>query len=125
VGKATEKAEVSTVKEEAAAESSQANKASSTNKNPATSTNTNTTGIKKEKKLTFAADTNTASVPKKPDGGESSSGGEVDVSKLDFRIGLITECTRHPDADALYVEKIDLAEGKPRTIISGLVSRHL
>jgi len=49
-------------------------------------------------------------------------GDEVDVSKLDFRIGLITECERHPDADALYVEKIDLGEATPRTIISGLVS---
>jgi len=59
--------------------------------------------------------------------GESKSGGgtlddgEVDVSKLDMRVGLIVECEKHPDADALYVEKIDLGEGKPRTIISGLV----
>jgi len=57
---------------------------------------------------------------------ESKSGGgggtdDVDVSKLDMRVGLIVECERHPDADALYVEKIDLGEGKPRTIISGLV----
>ena len=30
--------------------------------------------------------------------------------------------SRHPDADALYVEKIDVGEEKPRTIISGLVN---
>lgn len=47
---------------------------------------------------------------------------QVDVSKLDFRIGLIRACDPHPDADSLYVEKIDLGEGKDRTIISGLVT---
>lgn len=26
----------------------------------------------------------------------------------------------HPDADTLYVEKIDLGEAEPRTIVSGL-----
>lgn len=26
---------------------------------------------------------------------------------------------RHPDADTLYVEKIDLGEAEPRTIVSG------
>ena len=28
---------------------------------------------------------------------------------------------KHPDADALYVEKVDVGEEKPRTIVSGLV----
>lgn len=28
---------------------------------------------------------------------------------------------RHPDADTLYVEKIDVGEAEPRTIVSGLV----
>lgn len=32
------------------------------------------------------------------------------------------EVSRHPDADALYVEKIDLGEAQPRTIVSGLVN---
>lgn len=32
------------------------------------------------------------------------------------------EVSRHPDADALYVEKIDLGEEQPRTIVSGLVN---
>lgn len=27
----------------------------------------------------------------------------------------------HPDADSLYVEKIDMGEGEPRTVVSGLV----
>jgi len=54
-------------------------------------------------------------------GGGTVDDGEVDVSKLDMRVGVIVECEKHPDADALYVEKIDLGEDKPRTIISGLV----
>ena len=28
---------------------------------------------------------------------------------------------QHPDAEALYVEKVDLGEAEPRTVISGLV----
>jgi tRNA-binding EMAP/Myf-like protein len=29
--------------------------------------------------------------------------------------------SRHPDADSLYVEKIDIGEAEPRTVCSGLV----
>lgn len=43
-------------------------------------------------------------------------------SRLDIRIGKIVEVSKHPDADALYVEKIDLGEPTPRTIVSGLVN---
>ncbi|XP_067143831.1 aminoacyl tRNA synthase complex-interacting multifunctional protein 1 [Centruroides vittatus] len=45
----------------------------------------------------------------------------VDVSRLDFRIGIIQTVSKHPDADSLYVEQIDLGEDKPRTVVSGLV----
>lgn len=46
----------------------------------------------------------------------------VDVSRLDLRIGKILEVSLHPDADALYVEKIDCGDSTgPRTVISGLV----
>nr|CDS33758.1 aminoacyl tRNA synthase complex interacting [Hymenolepis microstoma] len=46
----------------------------------------------------------------------------VDVSRLDLRVGKIVEVERHPDADSLYIEKVDLGEGHLRTIISGLVN---
>jgi len=46
---------------------------------------------------------------------------DCDISKLDIRIGKITEVKQHPDADSLYVEQIDLGEGKTRTVCSGLV----
>ena len=35
---------------------------------------------------------------------------------------LIVQVEKHPDADALYVEKVDVGEEKPRTIVSGLVN---
>lgn len=61
--------------------------------------------------------------PDKAAGGDA--GGEedkpVDVSRLNMRIGKILEVDKHPDADALYVEKVDVGEEKPRTIVSGLV----
>lgn len=39
----------------------------------------------------------------------------VDISRLDLRIGRIVEVQKHPDADALYLEKIDVGESEPRT----------
>lgn len=42
--------------------------------------------------------------------------------QLDIRVGKIVQVNRHPDADALYVEKIDLGESEPRTIVSGLAN---
>lgn len=38
----------------------------------------------------------------------------------DLRVGKIVECTRHPESAKLYIEKIDLGEGRLRTIGSGL-----
>ncbi|KDD75141.1 putative tRNA binding domain-containing protein [Helicosporidium sp. ATCC 50920] len=46
---------------------------------------------------------------------------EPTVDLLDLRVGRITKVERHPDADALYVETIDLGEAEPRQIVSGLV----
>lgn len=40
--------------------------------------------------------------------------------RLDIRVGKILEVSKHPDADTLYVEKIDLGEAEPRTVVSGL-----
>lgn len=45
----------------------------------------------------------------------------IDVGRLDMRVGKIVEVSKHPDADSLYLEKIDCGEAKPRTVISGLV----
>lgn len=45
----------------------------------------------------------------------------VDFGRLDFRVGKIIEVGKHPDADSLYLEKIDCGEAQPRTVVSGLV----
>ncbi len=65
--------------------------------------------------------------------GDDIKGGEVgdnevndeyiSISRCDFRVGRIVAIEKHPNADSLYVEKIDLGEDNgPRTIISGLVN---
>ena len=48
----------------------------------------------------------------------------VDFSRLNVRVGKILTCEKHPGADALYVESIDLGEGTPRTVVSGLVKHY-
>uniref|UniRef100_H0WK07 Aminoacyl tRNA synthetase complex interacting multifunctional protein 1 n=2 Tax=Otolemur garnettii TaxID=30611 RepID=H0WK07_OTOGA len=65
-------------------------------------------GEKKEKKQQSVA------------GGADSK--PIDVSRLDLRIGCIVTAKKHPDADSLYVEEIDVGETAPRTVVSGLVN---
>uniref|UniRef100_A0A8C3WYP2 Aminoacyl tRNA synthetase complex interacting multifunctional protein 1 n=1 Tax=Catagonus wagneri TaxID=51154 RepID=A0A8C3WYP2_9CETA len=65
-------------------------------------------GEKKEKKQQSVA----GSADSKP----------LDVSRLDLRIGCITTAKKHPDADSLYVEEVDVGETAPRTVVSGLVN---
>ncbi|CAI2164928.1 9673_t:CDS:2 [Funneliformis geosporum] len=45
----------------------------------------------------------------------------ISPSLLDLRVGHIIKAEKHPDADSLYVEKIDVGEDEPRTVVSGLV----
>ncbi|XP_071051664.1 aminoacyl tRNA synthase complex-interacting multifunctional protein 1 [Onthophagus taurus] len=47
----------------------------------------------------------------------------VDVGRLDLRIAKIEDVQKHPDADTLYVLKINCGEDKPRTVCSGLVEQ--
>lgn len=47
---------------------------------------------------------------------------ELNISKFDIRIGLITSIAKNPNADTLYVETIDLNESTgPRQVLSGLI----
>ncbi|XP_004476259.2 aminoacyl tRNA synthase complex-interacting multifunctional protein 1 isoform X2 [Dasypus novemcinctus] len=46
----------------------------------------------------------------------------IDASRLDLRIGCIITARKHPDADSLYVEEVDVGETAPRTVVSGLVN---
>jgi aminoacyl tRNA synthase complex-interacting multifunctional protein 1 len=54
-------------------------------------------------------------------GGQDKDEGPIDIGRLDLRVGLIRSAKKHPDADALYVEEIDVGEEKPRQVLSGLV----
>ncbi|XP_045902565.1 aminoacyl tRNA synthase complex-interacting multifunctional protein 1a [Micropterus dolomieu] len=59
--------------------------------------------------------------PEKKQAAPSQEDAKVDVSRLDLRIGRIITAERHPDADSLYVEQVDVGEASPRTVVSGLV----
>ena len=51
---------------------------------------------------------------------------ENEVLRVDLRVGRILNAERHPDADSLFVERIDLGESSgPRTIISGLAKYYM
>lgn len=50
------------------------------------------------------------------------SGNVEPVTRLDIRVGKIVSCEKHPDADALYLEQIDVGEAEPRQVISGLAN---
>ncbi|EFJ45517.1 hypothetical protein VOLCADRAFT_121172 [Volvox carteri f. nagariensis] len=52
----------------------------------------------------------------------SSKAGEEEatIDMLDCRVGRIIKVDKHPNADALYLEEIDVGEEKPRQVISGL-----
>ncbi|KAG8862426.1 G4 quadruplex nucleic acid binding protein [Tulasnella sp. 330] len=53
----------------------------------------------------------------------AADSGEPSPAMIDLRVGHIVDVKRHPDADGLYVEQIDIGEESgPRTIISGLVN---
>lgn len=72
-------------------------------------------GEKKEKKKPVAKETAAAA----PSG---AAGADAELHRVAFLVGRIVECQKHPEADSLYVEKIDLGEESgPRTIVSGLV----
>uniref|UniRef100_A0A674A032 Tyrosine--tRNA ligase n=1 Tax=Salmo trutta TaxID=8032 RepID=A0A674A032_SALTR len=47
---------------------------------------------------------------------------ELVPSRLDIRVGKVISVEKHPDADSLYLEKIDVGEAEPRTVVSGLVA---
>ncbi len=44
----------------------------------------------------------------------------ADFEKLDIRVGKILEVNEHPNANKLYILKVNLGEEKPRQIVAGL-----
>ncbi|MCF0259517.1 MAG: methionine--tRNA ligase subunit beta, partial [Erysipelotrichaceae bacterium] len=47
-----------------------------------------------------------------------------DFGKLSLKAGLIKEARRHPKADKLLVETVDLGNGDVRQIVSGIASKY-
>ncbi|KAI9337989.1 tRNA synthetases class I, catalytic domain-containing protein [Obelidium mucronatum] len=76
----------------------------------------------KEAKKTDSAEKAPAEKAKR--GGSAAAAAPVEeasiISKLDIVVGKIIDVQNHPDADSLYVEKIDCGEAEPRTVVSGL-----
>ncbi|KAF0890567.1 hypothetical protein E2562_003778 [Oryza meyeriana var. granulata] len=64
--------------------------------------------------------------PAAPQAVEEEKKAEVPVEELaallDIRVGRVVKAWRHPEADTLYVEEVDVGEEQPRTICSGLVN---
>jgi phenylalanyl-tRNA synthetase alpha chain len=56
--------------------------------------------------------------------GAPAVAGEIDVSKLDIRVGVITKAFEHEEADKLFCEEIDIGEDEPRKIASGLKAHY-
>ena len=42
--------------------------------------------------------------------------------RLDIRMGTVTEVADHPDAEKLYILKVDLGEEEPRTVVTNIKS---
>uniref|UniRef100_A0A8C6SMH3 Tyrosine--tRNA ligase, cytoplasmic n=1 Tax=Neogobius melanostomus TaxID=47308 RepID=A0A8C6SMH3_9GOBI len=58
----------------------------------------------------------------KAGGGGVAEDDQLAPSRLDIRVGKVVSVEKHPDADSLYLEKIDVGEPEPRTVVSGLVA---
>lgn len=52
---------------------------------------------------------------------EKDENNAAGFDKLALKVGKIIEIERHPKADKLYVEKVDMGNGEIRQIVSGLV----
>ncbi|KAJ7459848.1 hypothetical protein FB451DRAFT_1271729 [Mycena latifolia] len=79
---------------------------------------------KKEKRKDAAVDeTGGKKKGSSPAKAAAADDGEPVPSMIDLRVGHIVDIMKHPDADGLYVEQIDIGEETgPRTVVSGLVN---
>mmetsp|Transcript_6948 Transcript_6948/g.14399 ORF Transcript_6948/g.14399 Transcript_6948/m.14399 type:complete len:341 (+) Transcript_6948:174-1196(+) len=75
---------------------------------------------KKAAKKEKAAASPTATAREETKPGADEQDGES-ATRLDIRVANIISADRHPDAESLYVEQIDVGDESPRTVCSGLV----
>ena len=64
---------------------------------------------------------NDTSQEKTKDSSGGNANAELTLNSIDLRVGVILNVSKHPTADKLYCEEIDVGEEKPRAIASGLV----
>lgn len=62
----------------------------------------------------------TAAKPAPAKAAEPTPAPVADITKIDMRVGKIVKAWKHPEADSLYVEEIDVGEEKPRQVVSGV-----
>lgn len=43
-----------------------------------------------------------------------------DFDKIEFKLGVIVQCEKHPNADRLLVFQVDVGEESPRQIVSSI-----
>lgn len=82
----------------------------------------NTADMKKSVKFAPEKKQKEPKEPKEPKEADVAEEKDVPVDKMDVRVGQIKKVWKHPDADGLYVEEIDVGDPEGvRTVVSGLV----
>ncbi|KAJ4720236.1 tRNA-binding protein [Melia azedarach] len=80
-----------------------------------------TEAVGKDKKKKAAGDQEASQQKKKSSETEAAEKDkELSVSLLNIQVGLIRKAWKHPSADSLLVEEIDVGEAKLRQVVSGL-----
>ncbi|XP_073008560.1 uncharacterized protein [Typha latifolia] len=80
-----------------------------------------TKASEKDKSNTVTSKNSKASEEKKKAPVESSEkDSECNISILNIQVGIIRKAWKHPSADSLLVEEIDLGDGNLRQVVSGL-----
>lgn len=76
-------------------------------------------------KVETAAKAKPAKAPAAPAAPSAPADGkEAALAKIDLRCGRILECSKVPDADSLYLLKINIGEDQPRQVVSSLVGHY-
>ncbi|KAG8054947.1 hypothetical protein GUJ93_ZPchr0001g32868 [Zizania palustris] len=95
------------------------NKAPENKANTTPAKNNKSSGDKKKSQEKSAGKANEGVADKAPQK-TAEKDSECNVSILNIQVGLIRKAWKHPSADSLLVEEIDLGDGNMRQVVSGL-----
>ncbi|KAF7038355.1 hypothetical protein CFC21_048552 [Triticum aestivum] len=112
--KVADKSDVAADSKKAAGE----NKVPGDKANPTSTKNNKPSGDKKKVQEKTAGKTEAAAEKAPQKSAEKDS--ECSVSILNIQVGVIRKAWKHPSADSLLVEEIDLGDGNVRQVVSGL-----